>query len=224
MSQQNLLFFSTKCRYCQSFLEELARTPYTKEFRFICVDPPRREALPGYVKAVPTLMIAGESEPRTDGAVMNWLSERRLHERSNLPTPSTGQGRPPVGGGPITSMGDGNGSGLDGFFGAEAFGDAGGGGGGYAFLTDDTSASQSAMVRLAGNMASLSDTGLHTPDARGLMMTGNMMAATAGSGSGSGSGSGGQSRTSEKQKALDDAFERMRAARDRDIPGPPQRR
>ena len=54
------------------------------------------------------------------------------------------------------------------------------------------------------------------------MMTGNMMAATAGSGSGS--GSGGQSRTSEKQKALDDAFERMRAARDRDIPGPPQRR
>jgi hypothetical protein len=121
-------------------------------------------------------------------------------------------------------MGDGNGSGLDGFFGAEAFGDAGGGGGGgYAFLTDDTSASQSAMVRLAGNMASLSDTGLHTPDTRGLMMTGNMMAATAGSGSGSGSGQG-QSRTSEKQKALDDAFERMRAARDRDIPGPPQRR
>lgn len=101
MSQQHLCFFSTRCRYSQAFLEELSRTPYSREFRFICVDAPPggvRPALPPYVRAVPTLMIAGEHEPRTDAQVMNWLSERRLIERTGaVPTATVPGARPPVG-------------------------------------------------------------------------------------------------------------------------------
>lgn len=101
MSQQNLCFFSTRCRYSQAFLEELSRTPYSREFRFICVDAPPggvRPALPPYVRAVPTLMIAGEHEPRADAQVMNWLSERRLIERTGaVPTATVPGARPPVG-------------------------------------------------------------------------------------------------------------------------------
>ena len=38
----------------------------------------QRPKLPGWLKKVPTLVVRGEDEPRTDGAVMNWLSERKL--------------------------------------------------------------------------------------------------------------------------------------------------
>jgi hypothetical protein len=101
MSQQHLCFFSTRCRYSQTFLEELSRTPYSREFRFICVDAPPggvRPTLPPYVRAVPTLMIAGEHEPRTDAQVMNWLSERRLMDRTAaVPTATVPGARPPMG-------------------------------------------------------------------------------------------------------------------------------
>lgn len=101
MSQQHLCFFSTRCRYSQTFLEELSRTPFSREFRFICVDAPPggvRPALPPYVRAVPTLMIAGEHEPRTDAQVMNWLSERRLMDRTAaVPTATVPGARPPMG-------------------------------------------------------------------------------------------------------------------------------
>ena len=40
-----------------------------------------RPQLPAFLKKVPTLVISGEPEPRTDGDVMNWISEMRV--RSN---------------------------------------------------------------------------------------------------------------------------------------------
>jgi hypothetical protein len=78
---QHICFYSNKCKWSHAFITELANTPYKAEFRFICVDPaPNRPALPGWLKKVPTLVIRGESEPRTDGEVMNWLYERRLKD------------------------------------------------------------------------------------------------------------------------------------------------
>ncbi len=78
---QHICFYSNKCKWSQAFITELAGTPYKAEFRFICVDPsPQRAPLPGWLKKVPTLVIRGESEPRTDGEVMNWLYERRLKD------------------------------------------------------------------------------------------------------------------------------------------------
>jgi len=195
MSQQNLCFYSTRCRFCQTFLEELARTPYTKEFRFVCVDPKPaggRPQLPEYVKAVPTLMIQGEDKPRTDSAVMNWLAERRLRDKGNS------------GGG----LGGGS---LEGFVGGEPMAFGGemymSGDEHFAFLDDDTSTTKGAMVRLFGNMASLNDMdAMVAPQGR----VGNGPGVVAPSGKGK--------PASAKSKALDDAFAAYQAARDVGMP------
>lgn len=84
MSQRqatNICFYGNGCKWSKAFLQELSQTPWKSEFRFICVDPsPNRPALPEWLKKVPTLVIAGEPEPRTDGAVMNWLYEKKMKE------------------------------------------------------------------------------------------------------------------------------------------------
>jgi hypothetical protein len=84
MSQRqatNICFYGNACKWSKAFLQELSQTPWKTEFRFICVDPsPNRPALPEWLKKVPTLVIAGEPEPRTDGAVMNWLYEKKMKD------------------------------------------------------------------------------------------------------------------------------------------------
>jgi hypothetical protein len=78
---KHICFYSNKCEWSRTFITELANTPYKSEFTFICVDPsPNRPQLPGWIKKVPTLVIRGESEPRVDSEVMNWLFERRLKD------------------------------------------------------------------------------------------------------------------------------------------------
>lgn len=140
-------YYSAKCKYSQSFLEELARTPYGKEFTFVCVDAKPgagRPSLPSFVKAVPTLMIDGEKEPRIDTQVMNWLSERRLGERHMIAPGASDHGL--AGGLGIV--------GPSAFIESELFG---GGDEGYAFIGEDTSSSSGATSRLKGNMAGLND-------------------------------------------------------------------
>ncbi len=45
----------------------------------MCVDPsPQRPPLPSWLKQTPTLVIRGETQPRTDAEVMNWLYEQRI--------------------------------------------------------------------------------------------------------------------------------------------------
>lgn len=76
------LYFSTQCRFCQGFLEELSATPFVPEFQLICVDKNAagvRPTLPPWLKSVPSLMVAGETTPRVGpGPVNNWLFERKL--------------------------------------------------------------------------------------------------------------------------------------------------
>lgn len=226
---QHLCFFSTRCRYSQAFLEELSRTPYSREFRFVCVDAPPggvRPTLPPYVRAVPTLMIQGEHEPRTDAAVMNWLSERRLMDREAGPALATpmsvaaagGGGRPPVGGGRGPMAGGGSGGGGDGP-GPAAFGGSefmlGAGDEGFSFIGEDTTATKGGFVRMMGNMASFSDLGASTG---GISHVGPSM-----SSAGGGVGGGGGGPQTAKAKAMEDAFERMMSDRDRGIPGPVKR-
>jgi len=131
---RNMCFFSARCRFSQNFLEELAKTPYAKEFRFISVDPQggQRPSLPPYVKAVPTLMIDGERDPRTDGQVMNWLSERRLKDKNGAPV--TG------GDGGLLAYNDEMAVAGDEF---------------YSFLGEDAAATKGAKVRMVGTMASV---------------------------------------------------------------------
>lgn len=84
MSQAtNICFYSNKCQWSKAFITEVAKTPWKDTFRFICVDPgPNRPQLPGWLKKVPTIVISGEADPRTDSDVMNWLYEKRMKENS----------------------------------------------------------------------------------------------------------------------------------------------
>lgn len=83
----HICFYSNSCKWCKAFITELAQTPYKGDFKFVCVDPsPSRPPLPTWLKKVPTLVIAGEPNPRTDSEVMNWLYERKMKDgggRSN---------------------------------------------------------------------------------------------------------------------------------------------
>ena len=81
---QHVCFYSNKCRWSAAFINEIKDTPFKTEFKYICVDPAangQRPPLPGWLKKVPTLVIRGEDEPRTDGEVMNWLAEKKLLSR-----------------------------------------------------------------------------------------------------------------------------------------------
>jgi hypothetical protein len=176
------------------FLEEISKTPFTKEFQFVCIDaaPGRpRPPLPPYVKAVPTLMIQGESAPRTDGNVMNWLSERKMSSA----TRSSGSAAAASADGPAA------------FIGGDSFDD------GLALIGEDMGNTN----RLTGSMASLNDLSAMTaPDAR--TIPGAIMAGSAG-----GPSAGGV-QMSAKAKAMEDALERYRSARDVDVKGVTQRR
>lgn len=209
---KNLCFYSARCRFSQNFLEELAKTPYSKEFRFISVDVQQngqRPQLPVYVKAVPTLMIDGEPGPRIDSQVMNWLSERRLREEA---APSHGGRRQAAsaGGGASAPAAGGGGDGLMAFSDEMAIsGDEG-----YAFIGEDATATKGTMVRMVGTMASINDlAGLGTSHDR-----------AQGEAAGAQGASIGTPRQSDKAKALDDALMAYQQMRDKDMrpagPGP----
>jgi hypothetical protein len=85
----HVCYFSKKCRFCQAFFEDLSKTPYTREIRFVCVDPsPSRPPLPAWLKSVPTLVVEGEAAPRVGPVAVNgWLAERR-GTRSSQGVPS----------------------------------------------------------------------------------------------------------------------------------------
>lgn len=88
----HICFYSNRCEWSKAFITELAQTPYKNEFRFVCADPsPTRPALPSWLKKVPTLVINGEPEPRTDNEVMNWLYERKMKDNK---APSGAGGAP----------------------------------------------------------------------------------------------------------------------------------
>jgi hypothetical protein len=98
----HICFYSNSCKWSKAFLEELAKTPYKKDFRYVCVDPaPNRPSLPSWLKKVPTLVISGEPEPRTDGNVMNWLYEKRMKESTQQVSAQVSSGDGTPGGEPM---------------------------------------------------------------------------------------------------------------------------
>ena len=84
-------------------------------------------------------MIEGESKPRTDAQVMNWLSERRLKDKSGPP--------------------------QDGLM-AFSMEMAVSGDESYSFLGETADATKNSMVRMVGTMAGINESGLGTPDDR----------------------------------------------------------
>jgi hypothetical protein len=94
----HICFYSNGCKFCKAFIQELSQTPWTGEFRFICADQAQNR--PAWLKKVPTLVIAGEQEPRTDAEVMNWLYERKLREGGKMKPQGHQTAAPSMGGDP----------------------------------------------------------------------------------------------------------------------------
>lgn len=148
---QHLCFYSNKCEWSRTFITEISNTPYKTEFNYICVDPsPNRPQLPGWLKKVPTLVIRGESEPRVDSEVMNWLFERRLRD---------GASHKPAGGGAGQAAAAGAAGAVDD---PDAFNTLEMGGMGtdtYSFLDSDGATSGNGGARIQHNFAFLNDAG-----------------------------------------------------------------
>lgn len=236
MSQAHLCFYSARSRYCSEFLEALAASPYSREFRFINVDAPpggARPALPPYVRSVPTLMIAGEGEPRIDGRVMDWLMERRLRDRDSVAAPGPGArmgttaavahsgSGAPRGSASLTAGGAATATAMAG--GPMAFSSdmMGFGDEGFSYIGEDATADKGATSRMIGNMASLNELHMLSMSDSRAGASFAIMGAGAGAGAASGGdGGGGRGpKVSEKSKALDDAYARMLAERDSGMPG-----
>jgi hypothetical protein len=143
----HICFYSNRCDWSKAFVEEISRTSYHNEFRFICVDPsPNRPALPSWLKQTPTLVISGEPEPRTNSDVMNWLYERKMRDGNKSASTGTGGG---VGGGAV-----GPAAALD----PEPYLDmemGGGYGDSYSFIGTDTSAQGNGGLSMKHNFTYL---------------------------------------------------------------------
>lgn len=225
-------YYSTKCRYCQAFLEELSRTPYVPEFQLICVDPrPGRPPLPSWLKSVPAMLVVGSSKPLVGpGPVNNWLFERRLGgkaektaqqamEERNAPlsmpaynpdiaprpnvAPRGGVSAPPAAAGPSAAAGQ-DGGGPLAYHAAEM--GAGKWSDNYSMLGNEFN-SQNGWNPIGRNFESLVD----PTSGGGAAAGGNRSAAS------------GHKPSAKEQQLLSD-FERYTAARDRDVPTGPQRR
>lgn len=156
----HICFYSNRCDWSKAFVEEISRTSYHNEFRFICVDPsPNRPALPSWLKQTPTLVISGEPEPRTNSDVMNWLYERKMRDGNK--STSTG-----VGGGAV-----GPAAALD----PEPYLDmemGGGYGDSYSFIGTDTSAQGNGGLSMMHNFTYLNgQDGVSTREASAFQTT-----------------------------------------------------
>lgn len=135
----HILFYSNRCEWSKAFIEEISKTTYHQELRFICVDPgPNRPALPSWLKQTPTLVISGEPEPRTNGEVMNWLYERKMKDGGGSKGGNGGGGQGPAEPEPYLDIEMGGG-----------YGDS------YSFIGSDTSAQGNGGLSMMHNFAFL---------------------------------------------------------------------
>ena len=81
----HICYYSNKCQWSRAFVTEIGQTPWKGLFHYVCVDPSAsRPPLPGWLKKVPTLVLSGDPEPKTDSDVMNWLYEKKMKETQNV--------------------------------------------------------------------------------------------------------------------------------------------
>jgi hypothetical protein len=95
----HICYYSNGCPWSKAFITEISATPWKNLFHYICVDKsPTRPSLPSWLKKVPTLVLSGDPEPKTDSEVMNWLYEKKMKEGEKL-RPAGHQGPVPGAGG-----------------------------------------------------------------------------------------------------------------------------
>jgi hypothetical protein len=185
----HICFYSNRCEWSKAFIEEISKTKYHTEFRFVCVDPsPSRPQLPSWLKQTPTLVISGEPEPRTNSEVMNWLYERKMSDGGG----SGGEGGA-AGGAGSSMMAE-----PEPFMAMEM---AGGFGDSYSFLGVDTSAQGDGGMSMKHNFTYLNGSdSVSTREASSFQTTSS------------------NQKRSKKEELLDQQMEHYMKSRDTGIP------
>lgn len=197
----HICFYSNQCPWSKAFLEELSKTPWKREFQYVCVDPGKRPAqLPKWLEKTPTLVIKGEKEPRIDAEVMNWLYERRMRENTVSSSPdqrSSSSSNDPAAATDVEAWNRSElGAGLNNSAGSF-----------YSFLNDDTGTKGSGGASLPGSFSFLN--GQAGPGQRG----GDTYP---------GGGGGGEKKT-KREQMFDQQMEEYMRHRDNGMPkGPPR--
>ena len=186
----HICFYSNRCEWSKAFIEEISKTKYHTEFRFICVDPsPSRPQLPSWLKQTPTLVISGEPEPRTNSEVMNWLYERKMRD---------GGGSGSGGGGAAGGAGASMIAEPEPYMAMEM---AGGFGDSYSFLGVDTSAQGDGGMSMKHNFTYLNGSdSVSTREASSFQTTSS------------------NQKRSKKEELLDQQMEQYMKSRDSGIP------
>lgn len=187
----HICFYSNRCEWSKAFIEEISKTQYHKEFRFICVDPsPSRPQLPSWLKQTPTLVVSGEPEPRTNSEVMNWLYERKMRDGGG--TSSGGSGGA-AGGAGMSMMAE-----PEPYMAMEM---SGGYGDSYSFLGVDTSAQGDGGMSMKHNFTYLNGfDSVSTREASSFQTTSS------------------NQKRSKKEELLDQQMEQYMKSRDTGIP------
>ena len=225
---KHILYFSTRCRHCQAFLEELKPTPIFAEFAFFNCDPrPDRPPLPPWLKSVPTLVVAGSTSPLVGpSAVNNWLFERKMGggEGRSAPTVDRGMELSAPVYSPDLSVRPSGGSGSS--VAPAPVGAAGGAGAGAEPLAYHSSEMGSAKWSDAYSyIAAPEGTSdkIYNPIGRNfeslVSVVGGLLAGPAASG-----GGGSAPKKSPKEEALQRQLEAYTKARSLDVPGPASRK
>lgn len=185
----HICFYSNRCEWSKAFIEEISKTKYHTEFRFICVDPsPSRPQLPSWLKQTPTLVISGEPEPRTNSEVMNWLYERKMRDGGS----SSGSGGT-AGGAGASMLAE-----PEPYMAMEM---AGGFGDSYSFLGVDTSAQGDGGMSMKHNFTYLNGSdSVSTREASSFQTTSS------------------NQKRSKKEELLDQQMEQYMKSRDSGIP------
>jgi hypothetical protein len=86
MSQQNsiLLFYSAHCNHCSQLLQTIKQSQLQNSIQQICIDKLPRHRIPGNVKNVPTLVIAGTMQPLVGQNVFKWVQQKALEKKKQI--------------------------------------------------------------------------------------------------------------------------------------------
>ncbi len=193
----HICFYSNRCPWSKAFIEELSRTPWKREFNYVCVDPgPNRPSLPKWLQKTPTLVIKGEKEPRTDAEVMNWLYERRMRENTVSSTPNQQQSADPAAATDVEAWNRSElGAGLNNSAGSF-----------YSFLNDDTTSTGNGGSSIPGTFSFL-----------------NGQAASGQRGVDTYPGGGGGEKKTKREQMFDAQMEEYMKYRDQGMPKGPAR-
>lgn len=194
----HICFYSNRCPWSKAFIEELSKTPWKREFQYVCVDPgPNRPQLPKWLEKTPTLVIRGEKEPRIDAEVMNWLYERKMKEPSSQPSQPSQRKDPAAATEPEAwSQSE---------FGVGLYSSAGAGSD-YSFINDDTNTNGNGGSSIPGSFSFLN--GQAAPGARGVDLYPG--------------GAGGEKKT-KREQMFDSQMEEYMKYRDQGMPKGPAR-